>query len=38
MKKTDSQIQTPQNKDKLYQGTQSSPKEQSERRNSASNQ
>jgi hypothetical protein len=40
MKKMDTQIQTPtkQNKDKLYQGTQRSPQEHPERRNSASNQ
>jgi hypothetical protein len=34
---TDTQIQTPKNKDKLCQITQGSPQEHSERRNSASN-
>jgi hypothetical protein len=38
MKKTDTQNQTQQNKDKLYQGTQGSPQEHSKRRNPASNQ
>jgi uncharacterized protein YukE len=40
MKKIDTHIQTPtkQNKDKLYQGTQRSPPENPERRNSASKQ
>jgi hypothetical protein len=36
-KKMYNKIQTPQNKDKLHQGTQGSPQEQSERRNPASN-
>jgi hypothetical protein len=36
MKKTDTQIQTPTNKDKLCQRTQGSPQEQPERRNPAS--
>jgi hypothetical protein len=38
MKKMDTQIQTPQNKEKLYQGTQWSPQEDPEERNSANNQ
>jgi hypothetical protein len=38
MKKMDTQIQTPKNKDKLYQGTQQRPQEHSKRRNPASNQ
>jgi hypothetical protein len=38
MKKTEAQIQTPMKQDKLWQRTQWSPQEQSERRNPASNQ
>jgi hypothetical protein len=38
MKKTDTQIQTPKDKEKLYQGTPQSPQEHPETRNPASNQ
>jgi hypothetical protein len=38
MKKMDTQIQIPTNKNKLRQGTQQSPQEQTERRNLSSNQ
>jgi hypothetical protein len=37
MKKTDTQSQTPKNKDRLSQGTQRSPQEHPERRNPARN-